>query len=205
MSSSLRPEPLNKQAYTIRTDCWENHFMQIWERPITALSHTNSLFLVIYEMFFIGLVVQSFYAEYRQLGSCIIPYISAKTKSQLAAACLYRPSLKGECPHNCIQFTSLKDLYSFAFLLLWIQLYVHWSVAIWNFICKFHAVLLWSKFKIDTFAIEYPRDGLLLTHCILNSSGEQNGLLKFLTGVSCSTVCFSILYVGHVELLTGVF
>lgn len=45
-------------------------------------------------------------------------------------------------------------------------------------VCKFHTVLLWSKFKIDTFALAHLRGGLLLSQCILNSFREQNGSLK---------------------------
>lgn len=39
------------------------YFMQICERLIATLCHANSLFLVIYEVSFIGLVAQGFYAK----------------------------------------------------------------------------------------------------------------------------------------------
>lgn len=39
------------------------YFMQICERLVATLCQDNSMFLVIYEVFFIGLIAQGFYAK----------------------------------------------------------------------------------------------------------------------------------------------
>lgn len=71
------------------------YFMQICERLIATLCHANSLFLVIYEVF-IRLVVQSFCAKKIAWILYHTLHFGELTKSQVAAACLCRPSLKRE-------------------------------------------------------------------------------------------------------------
>lgn len=115
--------------------------------------------------------------EYRQIVSCIICYVSISQQSLITGSCEVYIGFPKEKLSSQLQLGW--GLHVFPFLLLWDQINVHWaSYCLVSLFFKFHAVLLPSKFKIDTFPLVHLRGGLLHSHSILNSLSEQDTSLK---------------------------